>query len=167
MVLSEPVARNSMYYCTILVILRGRFGGIPLNSTFISPYSTHFRSFPWKSPKIEEFTVLGRQTPILGARGWKYHTFGTVIACPNAMAAKEPTITPETPKIPYFSGIHQNLVKLAKICFWCFGVQNGARRGHRVWTSYYCAKLVAFPPFTSRNRHFPPQPPKNYNFRWF
>ena len=33
MVLSEPVARNSMYYCTILVILRGRFGGIPLNST--------------------------------------------------------------------------------------------------------------------------------------
>ena len=33
MVLSEPVARNSMYYCTILVILRSRFGGILLNST--------------------------------------------------------------------------------------------------------------------------------------
>ena len=33
MVLAEPVAGNSMYYCTILVIMRGRFGGIPLNST--------------------------------------------------------------------------------------------------------------------------------------
>ena len=32
-VLAEPVAGNSMYYYTILVILRGRFGGIPLNST--------------------------------------------------------------------------------------------------------------------------------------
>ena len=45
--------------------------------------------------------------------------------------------------------------------FWCFGVQNGARRGHRIWTSYYCSKLVVFASFTSWNGHFPPQTPKN------
>ena len=46
MVLCEPVARNSMYYCTILVILMSRFGGILLNSTSfhqIPPVLGNFR----------------------------------------------------------------------------------------------------------------------------
>jgi hypothetical protein len=51
---------------------------------------------------MEDFGVLGRPNPILGARGWKYHQFGTVIACPNAMAAKEPSFPPETPKVASF-----------------------------------------------------------------
>ena len=53
------------------------------------------------------------------------------------------------------------------VLFWCFGVQNGARRGHRIWTSYYCSKLVVFTPFTPRNGHFPPQTPKNHYFSDF
>ena len=51
MVLSEPVARNSMYYCTISVILRSRFGGIPLNSTSlhqIPPILGHFHEIHLK-----------------------------------------------------------------------------------------------------------------------
>ena len=43
------------------------------------------------------------------------------------------------------------------------GCKNGVRRGHRVWTSYYCSKLVAFTPFTSLSGYFPPQIPKNHH----
>ena len=77
------------------------------------------------------------------------------------MAAKESILTPETPKIQYYSGIHKISSNLAKLwCFLCFGVQNGAWRGHRVWTSYSNAKLMISASPGTQNGHFPPQTPK-------
>ena len=42
-------------------------------------------------------------------------------------------------------------------------MQNGARRGHRVWTSYYNAKLMMFSSPGTQKGNFPPQTPKNHN----
>ena len=61
-VLSEPVARNSMYYYTILVILRSRFGGIPLNST----------PFHKNPPILGHFQQNHLKWRILGVWGGKY-----------------------------------------------------------------------------------------------
>ena len=93
MVHSEPVARNSMYYCTILVILRGRFGGIPLNSTpfhKFTPILGHFHEIHLNGGVKgcgEENTDFGRQgvkiSSILHCNslskrdGRKAHTFYT------------------------------------------------------------------------------------------
>ena len=52
------------------------------------------------------------------------------------------------------------IIRLSYGEFLCFGVKSGARRGHRVWTSYYCAKLVVFPSPGTQIGYFPPQIPK-------
>ena len=40
-----------------------------------------------KSTSNVYFRGLGRKMPISGGKWWNYYQFGTVIACPNAMAA--------------------------------------------------------------------------------
>ena len=85
------------------LLYKAYFSGISTIWLPFSPNPTHLLIFSWKLPKIGDFRGLGRKVPTLGARGWKYYQFGTVIACPNAMAAPGTTFHPKTPKSQCFS----------------------------------------------------------------
>ena len=92
-----------------------------------------------------DFRGLGRKVPISDVNGWNHYWFGTVIACPNAMAAPGTTFHPKTQKSPYFTRITHVLVNSTKIWYFrCFGGRNWSLCGHRVWTSYSYAKFMIF-----------------------
>ena len=74
---------------------------------------------------------------------------------------RAPFLHPEAPKNQHFSYLMDSWwFPLKWWCFRCSGGKSWSLCGHRVWTSYYCAKLVVFPPRGARNWFLPPQTPK-------